>query len=258
MIYKSPHAPVTIPETSITDYVLRRAAELGDKPALIDGPSGRTYTYDQLPGYIKRLAAGFAEHGLKRGDVFAIYCPNLPEFVLAFHAVASLGASTTMVPPLFTDDEIGQQLRDSGAKYLLTIPALLPKAREVAPASGVEKIFVIGEAEGAISWSSLLSGTDNPADANVEIDTKTDIVALPYSSGTTGLPKGVMLTPFPSATRWFAWSRCITFTDCTSSPISVWPRAPRSSPCRVMISINSWACWRSTKLRLRRWCRRWC
>ncbi len=67
MIFKSPHAPVTIPETTVTDYVLRRAAELGDKPALIDGPSGRTYTYGQLPGLIKRLAAGFAAHGVRQG-----------------------------------------------------------------------------------------------------------------------------------------------------------------------------------------------
>jgi len=199
MIFNSPHAPVAIPDTTLTDYVLRRAEELGDKPALIDGPSGRTYTYAQLPVYIKRLAAGFAAHGVKRGDVFAIYSPNLPEYVLAFHAVASLGAATTMVPPLFTDDEISKQLSDSGAKFLLTIPPLFPKAREVARAGSLEKVFVIGEVEGnadAISLSSLLKMTDDtaPVEANVETDTRADVVLLPYSSGTTGLPKGVMLT----------------------------------------------------------------
>jgi acyl-CoA synthetase (AMP-forming)/AMP-acid ligase II len=198
MIFKSPHAPVTIPETTLTDYVLRHAEERGDKPALIDGPSGRTYTYAQLPVLIKRLAAGFAAHGVKRGDVFAIYSPNLPEYVLAFHAVASLGAATTMVPPLFTEDEMSKQLRDSGAKYLLTIPALLAKAREVATASGIDKIFVIGEVEaaaGAISLSSLLTtDSSTTVDTTVEIETRADLVLLPYSSGTTGLPKGVMLT----------------------------------------------------------------
>src|SRR5688572_26253770 len=102
MIFKSPHAQVTIPELPVTDYVLRRSLELGDKPALIDGPTGRTYSYGQLPNYINMLAAGFADHGLRKGDVLAIFSPNLPEYGLAFHAAATLGVVITMVPPLFT------------------------------------------------------------------------------------------------------------------------------------------------------------
>jgi len=192
MIFSSPHGPVKIPEITVTDYVLRSAEELGDKPALIDGPSGRSYSYRQLPGLIRKLATGLAANGVSRGDVLAIYAPNLPEYVLLFHAVARLGAVTTMIPPLFTDNEISTQLGDSGAKFLVTIPELLAKAREVARASGVEEMFVIGEAEGAVSFASLL---DNEGDAPaVEIDPRNDVVTLPYSSGTTGLPKGVMLT----------------------------------------------------------------
>ena len=192
MIFKSPHAPVTIPDMTVTDYVLRCASELGDKPALIDGPSGRTYTYGQLPELVRKLAAGFRSHGVTKGDVFAIYSPNLPEYPLAFHAVASLGAATTMVPALFTDEEIIKQLKDSGAKYLLTIPQLIEKAREVAQANDIRKIFVIGEAEGAVSFASLLAHGVRERDA--QINPREDLAALPYSSGTTGFPKGVMLT----------------------------------------------------------------
>ena len=72
MIFQSPHPSVAIPEISLTEYVLRRADELGEKPALIDGPSGRIYSYGQLRGYVNRLAAGFAAHGMTKGDVFAI------------------------------------------------------------------------------------------------------------------------------------------------------------------------------------------
>src|SRR3989442_316732 len=162
MIFKSPHASVTIPEISVTDYVLRRARELGDKPALIDGPTGRTYTYGELPGVIGTLAAGFARQGLRKGDVLAIFSPNLPEYALAFHAAATLGVATTMVPPLFTDEEIIKQLSNSGAKYLLTIPQLMEKASGVAQATGINKIFVFGEAEGAISFASLLKNDDKP------------------------------------------------------------------------------------------------
>lgn len=198
MIFTSPHAAVTIPEILLTDYVLRRAEELGDKPALIDGPTGRTYTYGQLPGLIRRLAAGFARHGVARGEIFAIYSPNLPEYALAFHAVAKLGATTTMVPPLFTSDEIIKQLENSGAKYLLTIPLLIEKAREVALATGISKIFVIGEADGAIPLASLLENGEakEAVQDTLKINVKEDVVALPYSSGTTGFPKGVMLTHY--------------------------------------------------------------
>jgi acyl-CoA synthetase (AMP-forming)/AMP-acid ligase II len=192
MIFTSPHAAVTIPEIPLTDYVLRRSEEVGNKPALIDGPTGRTYTYDQLPGYIRRLAAGFAGHGVSKGDVLAICSPNLPEYPLAFHAVATLGAMTTMVSPLFTGEEIIKQLKDSGATYLLTIPELMDKAREAAQTAGIRKLFVVGEAEGAVSFDSLLANEGRKVE--VEINPRSDVVALPYSSGTTGFPKGVMLT----------------------------------------------------------------
>jgi len=196
MIFKSPHASVTIPEVTITNYVLRRAAELGDKPALIDGPTGRTYTYGQLPDLISSLAAGLAHHGLGKGDVLAIFSPNLPEYALVFHAAATLCAATTMVPPLFTDQEIIKQLRDSGAKFLLTIPALMDKAREVAQATGISSLFVIGEAEGAVSFASLLNDGRGKATSQRRsvANPQTDVATLPYSSGTTGFPKGVMLT----------------------------------------------------------------
>ena len=192
MIFKSPHAPVDIPDSTITEYVLRNAAILGNKPALIDGPTGRTYTYAQLPDLISRLTTGLANHGVKKGEVFAIYSPNLPEVALAFHAVASLGAATTMVPPLFTDEEIVRQLKDSGARYLLTIPQLIEKARAVTQAAGITKLFVIGETENSISFASLLATA--PFANNTTINVDEDFAALPYSSGTTGFPKGVMLT----------------------------------------------------------------
>lgn len=192
MIFTSPHPRIDVPDINLTDYVLSRASELGDKPALIDGPSGRTYTYGQLATTIRRLSAGFAAHGLAHGEVFAIYSPNIPEYPLAFHAVARLGLATTMVPPLFTKDETTKQVNDSRAKYLLTIPALMDKARVVAAATGISKIFVVGEAEGAISFASLLESQADPPE--VQIDPAEDVAALPYSSGTTGLPKGVMLT----------------------------------------------------------------
>ena len=192
MIIKSTSPSVTIPDVPITDYVLRHAARLGDKPALIDGPTGRAITYKQLAENVRRAAAGLARRGFKKGDVFAISSPNLPEYAVAFLAVASLGGINTTANPLYTADELGKQLADSRARFLITVAPFLDKAKEAAQKSQVEEIFVFGSAEGATPFAELFQAGDRPP--AVSIDPATDLVVLPYSSGTTGLPKGVMLT----------------------------------------------------------------
>jgi acyl-CoA synthetase (AMP-forming)/AMP-acid ligase II len=191
-IVLSPHPDVTIPDVPLHEYVLRDAMDRADEAALIDGPSGRTLTYGQLAGGVRRVAAGLAARGFAKGDVFAIYSPNLPEYALAFYGVSAAGGINTTVSPLYTADELARQLSDSGARFLLTVPPLLDKALDAAGRSGVEEVFVLGEGEGATPFASLLTAGDTPPE--VDFDPANDLVALPYSSGTTGLPKGVMLT----------------------------------------------------------------
>src|SRR5215470_8204478 len=147
MIVKSTSPTVTIPEVPITDYVLRHAARLGDKPALVDGPTGRTITYRGLADDVRRVAAGLAKRGFKKGDVLAIYSPNLPEYGLIFLAVASLGGINTTANPLYTADELAKQLADSGARFVVTAAPFLDKAKAAAGKSAVEEIFVFGSAD---------------------------------------------------------------------------------------------------------------
>ena len=193
MIIKSTSPEVTIPDIPVTDFVLRHAERLGDKPALIDAPTGRTITYRQLADGIRRAATALAQRGFRKGDVLAIYSPNLPEYAVMFHAVASLGGVVTTVNPLYTAGELANQLKDSKARLLVTVPPFLDKAREAAGiAGGIEDIYVFGQAEGARPYAELLQAPPTPP--RVSIDPKNDVVVLPYSSGTTGLPKGVMLT----------------------------------------------------------------
>jgi len=194
MTVKSSSPDVSIPDVSITDYVLRHAARLGDKPALVDGPTGRTITYRGLADGVRRVAAGLAKRGFKKGDVLAIYSPNLPEYGLALLGSAAIGGVTTTANPLYTADELAKQLADSGARLLVTVPPFLDRAREAAEKTGIEEIFVFGSAEGARPFAELLEAGDRPP--AVPIDPRNDIVVLPYSSGTTGLPKGVMLTHY--------------------------------------------------------------
>jgi acyl-CoA synthetase (AMP-forming)/AMP-acid ligase II len=183
---------VDFPDQDVTSFVLERAGELGDKPALIDGPTGRTITYAEVDQATRALAAGLVARGFGAGDALAIYMPNLPEYAVAFHGVARTGGRATTANPLYTARELEHQLRDSGAKILITIPPFLDVAREAAAGAGVDDVFVVGEAEGAAPVTDLLG--DPSAAPEVEIDAANDLAVLPYSSGTTGLPKGVMLT----------------------------------------------------------------
>jgi acyl-CoA synthetase (AMP-forming)/AMP-acid ligase II len=194
MIIRSTNPDVTIPEVSVTEYILRHAERWGDKAALIDGPSGRSLTYRQLVDGVRRVATGLHRRGFAKGDVFAIYSPNLPEYAVVFNAVASLGGINTTVNPLYTAGELANQLRDCRARFLVTVPAFLDKAKEAAAQAGVEDVYVFGAADGARPFGELLDAP--PAPPAVRIDPHADVVALPYSSGTTGLPKGVMLTHY--------------------------------------------------------------
>lgn len=192
MIIKGPYQDVSIPETALTPFVLHRAKELADKPALIDGPSGRKVSYTELADSISIAAFNLAQRGFKKGDVFGILSPNCPEYAIAFHAVATLGGIVTPINPLYTPREIAHQLKDSGARFLVTVPGCAEKGAEAVQHGLIEECFVFGTAPGATSFDSLL--VDNGRAEQVPIDPQKDLISLPYSSGTTGLPKGVMLT----------------------------------------------------------------
>ncbi|MFL6283666.1 MAG: 4-coumarate--CoA ligase family protein [Pyrinomonadaceae bacterium] len=192
MIFRSPLPDVEIPDVPLVPFVLGNAARYADRPALVDGVSGRVTTYAQLERDVRRAAAALARRRLQKGDVVAILSPNLPEYIVAFYAAATLGAIVTPVNPLYTVEEVARQLSDAGAKFVVTIPQLLSTAREAAKGTRVEELFVFGEAEGATPFASLLE--EDGEVPEVLIDPREDIVALPYSSGTTGVCKGVMLT----------------------------------------------------------------
>ncbi len=198
MIFRGPFPEVAIPEMPVTAFVLQHANERGNKPAIIDGPSGRTITYAELADQISRVAASLWKRGFRKGEVFGILSPNLPEYALAFHAVASLGGIVSPVNPLYTEHEIAHQLKDAGARFLVTVPQFLEKATAAAREAAIEELFIFDEGEtevdGATRFSSLLASDGQFPE--VEINPREDLVALPYSSGTTGLPKGVMLTHY--------------------------------------------------------------
>jgi acyl-CoA synthetase (AMP-forming)/AMP-acid ligase II len=183
---------VEIPELPVPQFVLAGVAERADRPALIDGLTGETMTHGQLAAHVDRLAAALQARGLGKGDVVAVFSPNTIWYPVVFHGIAAAGCVVTPVNALYTPEEIAFQLRDSGARMLITVSPFLDRALAAVQKSPVDEVVVLDGAEGHPSLRDLLS-TDAPA-AQVDIDPATDLVTLPYSSGTTGLPKGVMLT----------------------------------------------------------------
>src|ERR1044071_8095929 len=144
MIIKGPYPDVSIPKTALTPFVLHRAKELANKPALSDGPSGRTFSYAQLADSISIVAHNLSERGFKKGDVLGILSPNCPEYGIAFHAVATLGGIVTPINPLYTPYEIAHQLKDSGARFLVTVPTCAEKVLEAGEKAGLDELFVFG------------------------------------------------------------------------------------------------------------------
>jgi len=192
MVFRSPFPSIDVPRTPLHDFVLGGAAARGDAPALIEGTTGRVLTYAQLVEQTRRLAAGLSRGGIRQGDVVAIWSPNSPEYAVVFHAVSRLGAILTTVNPTYTVEEVAHQLTDAGARMIITTSALLDKAHAALATLGVPvDVITIDEAAGLPSLASTMVDADPPP---VTIDPDRDIVVLPYSSGTTGLQKGVMLT----------------------------------------------------------------
>ncbi|MBW3618824.1 MAG: AMP-binding protein [Actinobacteria bacterium] len=191
-VFTSPYPDVDIPEVPVHEHVLGRAREWGDRVAIVDGPSGRTVTYAELADRVDRVAGGLAARGFGKGDVLAIVAPNLPEYAIVFHAVSRVGGTVTTVNPTYGAEEIGYQFTDAGASLAVTIDLFLDTVLEAADRSDVGDVFVLGgDGSRGRPFTELVG---EPFAGEVSIDPREDVAVLPYSSGTTGMPKGVMLT----------------------------------------------------------------
>ncbi|WP_072804360.1 AMP-binding protein [Rhodococcoides yunnanense] len=195
MSFNSPFPDVEIPNQSVYDYLFGSIAD-GDleKPALIDGTSGAVTTYKALIGQIDGIAGALAARGLEVGDVVGLHSPNVPAFAAVFHGILRAGGTATTINALYTAEDISKQLTGSGAKFLFTVSPLYPQAKAAAEKVGIpdDHVIVLDGAEGHPNLRDLL--TQGAPAPQVSFDPSTHIAVLPYSSGTTGVPKGVILT----------------------------------------------------------------
>ena len=187
-----------VPDRSLTDALLGVAAERPGQAAVTDAASGQTLSYGEFADGVRRVAAGLAAHGLRPGDTFAILAPNSPGWLVACFGAMAAGGVVTGLNPMCTPGEMASQLADSGARFLLADPAVLPTARAATAemaARGADNrnpLIVTRNAEGGtLGLGDLMAhGATVP---HGPIDPAA-LALLPYSSGTTGRAKGVMLS----------------------------------------------------------------
>ncbi len=198
MSFTSPFPDVAIPDVLLFDYLFGNVADVADCPALIDGSTGAATTFGELRAQIEALAGGLTARGVGIGEVSGILCPNIPAFVTVFHGILRAGGTATTINSLYTAHEISEQLRNSKATHLFTISAFLPQADTAAAAVGMPAgnvVLMDGSPDNHPDRTSLRSllTTGVPA-PELALDPATALAVLPYSSGTTGRAKGVMLT----------------------------------------------------------------
>ena len=189
-IYKSQFPDVALSEKTVTQRIFEGIDP--EMTILIDGPTGRKLTGAQFMGGVKSLAGGLEQRGWGAGKVVALMAPNIPEYCMVFHASAWAGGTITTINPTYTAHEVNHQLKDAAADVLVTIAMFAETAKEAIKGTNVKEIVIIGDApEGMIPLSEVMGA---PMAEQAPVDVAEHVVALPYSSGTTGLPKGVMLT----------------------------------------------------------------
>jgi acyl-CoA synthetase (AMP-forming)/AMP-acid ligase II len=181
-----------IPGLTLPQFVLCSANRRGSKRALVDVATGQEISYAGLADAVQEIGAGLSARGLHPGDVLALCAPNSIEFAVAWFAAASIGAIVTTVNPQCTRDEIVRQLRQTGARWLVTTAGPTEqKLRGVTAETAVTETIVTGDhVAGTIPFWSLRA----TAHAPTEPVCASDVALLPTSSGTTGLPKSVELT----------------------------------------------------------------
>ncbi|RDD38269.1 4-coumarate--CoA ligase 1 [Trichoplax sp. H2] len=196
-IISSPLSNVFIPShLNIYQFFCENFDQYGDKPAITDAHSGLTLTYKMLKQQIRQCGSALRRAGFKKGDIFAIYSPNHPQYPVLIFAVAAIGGIVSTINPLFTAEEVIQQMKLSSAKYLLAHSSNAANAIKVDKTLNLRGLYVFGEEKGVTSFDTLIQDDGAFFKPDATIDPVNDVVMLPYSSGTTGIPKGVMLTHY--------------------------------------------------------------
>jgi long-chain acyl-CoA synthetase len=189
--------PLEYPQIPYHEMLREAARKFTDKIAIVF--KDLRITFRELDALVNSMANALRGLGVTKGDKVALFMMNRPEWIISFQATARIGAIPTPLNPSYKKMEVSYQVKDSEAKVLITQEALYPIVQEArADMPDLKAIIVVGapQGEGTLSFDDLLQKSSPKSPPPVDFNLTEDLVALPYSSGTTGLPKGTMLTQY--------------------------------------------------------------
>ena len=192
MIFKSPCPPLDYQKQSIPTLLLATLDAVPERVALIDAATGRQVTAGMVADHARRIASALVQRGFKRGDVFGVVAPNVVEYAEILIGIWLAGGIATTINPLATADELASQFAETKTRLAVTVAPLLEKVLDGARRAGVAEVFSLGGGAGATDYPALLQAPVTPF--TVAVNPLRDLAALPWSSGTSGKPKAVMLT----------------------------------------------------------------
>ena len=212
-----PHT-IEYPEIPIFKMLDESAEKHPEATAIIF--QDKIITYRELKDQVDRFATALQNMGVEREDKVALFLPNIPQFVISYYGALKAGAIVTAISPLYKEREVENQINDSGAETLVVLDLLYPAVEKVKDETGLKRIIVTGfgeylptvkrilgsllgkipthkvdMGEGMHLFQDLLKGYP-PTPAPIEVNPKEDLALLQYTGGTTGLPKGAMLTHY--------------------------------------------------------------
>ncbi|XP_007016849.2 PREDICTED: 4-coumarate--CoA ligase-like 7 [Theobroma cacao] len=202
-IFRSLRPPLVLPKDpnlSMVSFLFRNVSSYPDKPALIDADTEETLSFSQFKSAVIKLSHAFLNLGISKNDRVLIFAPNSIQYPLCFFAVTAIGAIATTANPIYTVNELSKQIKDSIPKLVVTVPELFDKVKDFKlpviflGSKRNQQPYDPKDIPKILSFHDLLGLAGNVTEFPAVSVKQTDTASLLYSSGTTGVSKGVVLT----------------------------------------------------------------